>query len=84
MEAQNFMKFNVVVNYCLVSLSFKFHAHSCINKRAQVVNARVHVISQVRLLTTRACAFMHRSSWDETNFWNKTERRKFHTNANTR
>ena len=39
----------MVVNYYLVSLSFKFYADPCINKRTQVVNARMHVISRVRV-----------------------------------
>ena len=62
MEARIFMKFYMVVNYYLVNLSFKFYEDPCINARARVVNARVHVISRVRAFTTRARAFMHGSS----------------------
>ena len=61
-EASIFMKFYVVVNYYLVTLSFKFYEDPCINARARVVNARVHVISRVRAFMTRALAFMHGSS----------------------
>ena len=63
-EAWIFMKFYVVVNYYLENLSLKFHADPCMNKPAQVVNARVHVISQVRAFTTHACAFVHGLSWN--------------------
>ena len=35
-----FMKFYVVVNYYLMSLSFKFHDDPCINACAQVINMR--------------------------------------------
>ena len=55
------MKFYAVVNYYLVSLTFKFHADPCINKCAQVVSPRVHVTSQVRAFATRARAFMPRT-----------------------
>ena len=34
------MKFNVVVNYYLVSLSFKFHEDPCTIACARVINAR--------------------------------------------
>ena len=61
-KARIFIKFCVVVNYYLVSLSFKFHKDSCINAHARVVNARVHVLSQVRAFMTRARAFMHEST----------------------
>ena len=47
------MKFYMVVNYYLVSLSFKFHEDPCINARARVVNARAHVLLRVRAFTTR-------------------------------
>ena len=39
-KALIFMKFYVVVNYYLVSLSLKFHDDPCINAPARVVNAR--------------------------------------------
>ena len=58
-KARIFMKFYVVVNYYLVSLSFEFHDDPCINARARVVNTRVHVLSRVRTFTTRARAFLH-------------------------
>ena len=41
------MKFNMLANYYLVSLSFKFHEDWCINARAQVVNAGTYVLSRV-------------------------------------
>ena len=62
-EAQIFMKFYVVVNYYLVSLSFKFYDDPFINARARVVNARTRDKSCARVFTTRARAFMHRSLW---------------------
>ena len=60
-EAWIFMKFYVVVNYYLVSLSFKFHEDPCINARTQVVNARIRDITCARAFTTHAPAFMHGS-----------------------
>ena len=60
-KAQIFMKFYVVVNYYLVTLSLKFHEDLCINARTPVVNARAHVLSRLRAFTTRARAFMHKS-----------------------
>ena len=63
-KARIFMKFYVVVNYYLVSLSFKFHKDSCINVHAPVVNARARVLSRVCAFTTRARAFMHTSEWN--------------------
>ena len=39
------MKFDVVVNYYLVSLGFKLNEDSGINVLAQVVNVHVHVLS---------------------------------------
>ena len=64
MEARIFMKFYMVVNYYLESLTLKFHGYLSTNARARVVNARVHVISRVHAFTTRALAFMHGSSWN--------------------
>ena len=40
MKAQIFTKFDVVVNYYLVSLSFIFHEDPCINASTRVVNGR--------------------------------------------
>ena len=54
-KAQIFMKFYVVVNYYLVSLSFKFHEDMSTTACTRVVNA------QTRVFTTRARAFMHGS-----------------------
>ena len=51
-KAPIIMKFCVVVNYYLVSLSLKFHEDPCINVRTPVVNARAHVLSRVRAFTT--------------------------------
>ena len=56
------MKFYVVVKYYLVNLGFKFCKDQCINARARVVNTRMHVLSHVRVFTTRAHAFVQRSS----------------------
>ena len=61
-KAPNFMKFYVVINYYLVSLSFKFYEDPCINAQIRVVNARVHVLLRVRAFTTGVRAFVHRSS----------------------
>ena len=55
------MKFCVVVNYYLVSLSFKFHEDSCIDARTNVVNVHAHVLSRVLAFMTRARAFSHGS-----------------------
>ena len=57
-KARIFMIFYVVVNYYLVSLSLKFHEDSCIDARTNVVNARVHVLSRVRVYDScaRICA----------------------------
>ena len=57
-----FMKFHMVVNYYLVSLSFKFHKNSCTNARVRVINARTRDKTYARAFTTRARAFMHQSS----------------------
>ena len=56
------MKFYVVVNYYLVSLSFKFHEDPDSNARARVVNARTRDKTCARAFTTRARAFVHESS----------------------
>ena len=48
-----------MVNYYLVSLSFKFHEDSAINARARVINAHAHVLSRVRTLMTRVRAFVN-------------------------
>ena len=42
------MKFYLVINYHLVSLSLKFQEDPCINARARVVNVRVQLLSRVR------------------------------------
>ena len=52
---------NVVVNYYLVGLYFKFHEDLCIIVRAQVVNACAQVLLRLRAFTTRAHTFMHKS-----------------------
>ena len=61
-EAQIFMKSYMVVNYYLVSLSFKFYDDPFINARARVVNVRTLDKSCARTFTTRARAFTHRLS----------------------
>ena len=52
------MKFYVVVNYYLGSLSFKFHEDSCIYARARAVNARTKVYrecARLRLVRAHLC-----------------------------
>ena len=61
-KAPFFMKFYVVVNFYLVSLSFKFYEDPCINTGTRIVNMRAHVISRMCAFTTRARAFTNRSS----------------------
>ena len=61
-KARIFMKFYMVVNYYLGSLTFNFHKDSCINARARVVNPRTRDKSCARTFTPRARAFMHGSS----------------------
>ena len=53
------MKFYVVVNHYLVTLSLKFYEDLCTNERAQVVNTRTRDKMCMRTLATRARAFMH-------------------------
>ena len=60
-KARIFMKFYVMVNIYLVSLSFKFHEDPSVNARARVVNARIRDITCTHTFTTRARAFMHGS-----------------------
>ena len=61
-KAQIFMKFYVVVNYYLLSLSFEFHDDPCINARAKVINVRAHDLSRVRAFSPLMRASMHGSS----------------------
>ena len=63
-KARIFMKFYMVFNYYLVSLSFKFHKDLCINAVARAVNTRAHVLSRVRAFTTCARAFVHGFLWN--------------------
>ena len=60
-EARIFMKFYVVVNFYLVSLSFKFHEDPFVNARARGGNARIRDITCAHAFLTRARAFMHGS-----------------------
>ena len=60
-KAQIFMKF-VVANYYLVIICIKFHSDLCINARARVVNVRNRDKTCARAFTTRARAFMDKSS----------------------
>ena len=60
-EARIFMKFYVVVNFYLVSLSFKFHENPFVNARARGGNARIRDITCAHAFLTRARAFMHGS-----------------------
>ena len=61
-KARIFMKFYVVVNFYLVSLSFKFHEDPCINVCARVVNVGIWDKTCLRAFATRVRAFMHKSS----------------------
>ena len=62
MKDRIFMKFYMVGNSCLVSLSFKFYEYSYINTNTWVGNAHTHVLSRVRAFTTCVRLFRHRSS----------------------
>ena len=53
------MKFYVVVNFYLVSLSLKFHEDPFVNARARGGNARIRDITCAHAFLTRAHAFMH-------------------------
>ena len=53
------MKFYVVVNYYLVSLSFKFHKNPCTNACTQVVNERTRDKTCVRSFTAGVRAFIY-------------------------
>ena len=46
-EAQILMKFYMMVNKHLVSLSIKFHEDPCINARARVLNVRAYVLYKI-------------------------------------
>ena len=63
-KARIFIKFYVVVNYYLVSLSSKFHKDPCANARARVVNVRTRDKTCVCVFTTHARAFKDLSSWN--------------------
>ena len=64
MEARIFMKFYMVVNYYLLSLSLKFHGIPCTTARARVINAHTRDKTCTRAFTTRLRAFIHGSSWN--------------------
>ena len=55
-----FIRFYVVVNYYLLSLSFKFHGDPCTNARARVIHARTHDKMCARVYTscTRICVWI--------------------------
>ena len=55
-----FIRFYVVVNYYLLSLSFKFHGDPCTNARARVIHARTHDKMCARVYTScaRICAWI--------------------------
>ena len=63
-KARIFIKFYVVVNSYLVSLSFKFHGDPSINARTRVVNARIRDITCAHAFSARARAFRHGSPWN--------------------
>ena len=57
-KARIFMKFYMVVNYYLVSLSFKFHDDPSKNTRARVVNVRTWVKNmRARAYSSCACIY---------------------------
>ena len=58
-KARILMKFYVVVNYYLVSLTFEFHDDPCINARAKVITVRAQDLSRVRAFTPLTRAFMN-------------------------
>ena len=55
---------NSLVNYYLVSLTFKFHKNRCTNARAQVVNVRTRDKTCACAFTAREGIFMHESLWN--------------------
>ena len=57
-----FMKFDVVVNHYLGTLSFKFHEDLCTNACAKVVNARTRDKTCACAFTTHVGSFLHGSS----------------------
>ena len=61
-KARIFRKFYVVVNYYLVSISFKFHKGPCTNAHVQFIKARTRDKTCARLFTIQARTYMHRSS----------------------
>ena len=61
-KARIFMKFYMVVNYYVVSLSSKFYEDPCTNARTRGINARNRDKTCAHALTARARAFMHRSA----------------------
>ena len=63
-KARIFIKFYVVVNSYLMSLSFKFHGDPSINARTRVVNARIRDITCAHAFSARARAFRHGSPWN--------------------
>ena len=60
-KAWIFTKFYVVVNDCIVSLSFKLYDNLCLNARTRMVIVGAYDLSQVRAFTPRARAFMQGS-----------------------
>ena len=62
MKAWIFMKFDVVVNHYLGTLSFKFHEDLCTNACAKVVNARTRDKTCACAFTTHVGSFLHGSS----------------------
>ena len=58
-EARIFMKLYMVINYYLMSVSFKFHEDPCTNARARAVNARTRDKTCACAFTTRARTFVH-------------------------
>ena len=61
-KARIFMKFYMVVNYYLLTLSVEFHEDPWINARARVVNMHTPILSRVWVFTTCERVFVHVSS----------------------
>ena len=68
MEARIFMKFYVVVNYYLVSLSLEFHEDLCINARTTVVNARARTFYRECARLRLVCAHLCTNFYETKNF----------------
>ena len=57
-ETRIFLIFYTVVNYYVLSLTFKFHEDLCTNPRARVVNARTRDKTCARARLQLVCAHL--------------------------